>query len=46
MAPETAASPAGARLIDVLSGQRFRRDAGALPGYSTSHSGEILARAG
>jgi molybdate-binding protein len=45
MAPDTAASPSGARLIDVLAGRRFRRDAGALPGYSTADTGKLLARA-
>jgi putative molybdopterin biosynthesis protein len=32
------------RLLDVLRGPRFRRDLGALPGYGTARTGEVMAQ--
>jgi molybdate-binding protein/DNA-binding XRE family transcriptional regulator len=36
---------AGARrLLETLASARFRRDIGALPGYGTAHTGQVVAR--
>jgi molybdate-binding protein/DNA-binding XRE family transcriptional regulator len=44
MPAELANTPPGARLLDTLAGARFRRDAGALPGYRTRGTGTIVGR--
>jgi putative molybdopterin biosynthesis protein len=38
-----AADPRIERLLDVLRSPRFRRDLGALAGYSTTHTGQLMA---
>jgi molybdate-binding protein/DNA-binding XRE family transcriptional regulator len=44
MLADTLAAASGQRVMETLASGRFRRDAGALAGYGTAKTGQIMAR--
>jgi len=41
---DTVQGASGQRLLEILASGRFKRDVGALPGYGTKRTGQIIAR--
>jgi molybdate-binding protein/DNA-binding XRE family transcriptional regulator len=41
---DSALTPSGQRLMETLASGRFKRDIGALPGYATARTGQVVAR--
>jgi len=44
MLADTLVGPSGQRVMETLAGGRFRRDVGALAGYGTAKTGQIMAK--